>query len=111
MGSGQQANLPQPSHHSETEPTEGLQTPGFIQCKTTKLGAGEFPLCRHPGGHMSCICAEPETNMWPPGTGLLKSRVSSHTEESFCKQMPQVSSQTGQHTRSVSADLTLKIGL
>lgn len=54
--------------------------------------------------------AGPGTSLCGPGTVLPESRASGHTGESFCKQMPQVSSQTGQHSRSASADLTLKIG-
>ena len=89
-------------------PGRAPQAPGLIHPKKTK--PGNPPACPLVGGRVSSSVAGLGTSVCAPGTGLPESRVSGHTGKSFCKQMPQVSSQTGQHTRSVSADPTLKIG-
>lgn len=87
-----------------------LQTPGLVRPKKTKLG--NPPAYRPPPSAATCPASVvgPGTSVWALGTGLPKSRVSGHIGKSFCKQTPWVSSQTGRHTRSASADLTLKIG-
>lgn len=96
----QRANLP-PSSCSRTEPRAGPCR--HLASSIPRKQSWEIPL---PGPALVAACpasvAGPGTSVWALGTGLPKSRVSGHTGESFCKQMPQVSSQTGQDKVSVS---------
>lgn len=97
------------SSYSRTEPQAGPRR--HLASSIPRKQSQEIPL---PVPMLVAACpasvAGLGTSVCAPGTGLPESRVSGHTGKSFCKQMPQVSSQTGQHTRSVSADPTLKIG-
>lgn len=97
------------SSYSRTEPQAGPRR--HLASSIPRKQSQEIPL---PVAVLVAACpasvAGLGTGVCAPGTELPESRVSGHTGKSFCKQMPQVSSQTGQHTRSVSADPTLKIG-
>lgn len=84
---------------------------GHLALSNPRKKSWEIPIHHLPDGPMSC------TYGWTryKHVGLLIPDCLSQgfqvtLGKSFCKQMPQVSSQTGQHAWSVSADLTLKIG-
>lgn len=105
----QQTDLPCASYlRAELTAGPAEATPGLVHPQETKPGNPHLSPPLWP--RILHLWLAPGTGMWGPGMGLPKSRVSGDTGESFCKQMPQVSSQTGRRTRSASADLTLKIG-